>query len=216
MTAILCWWTAVSHQIYRITSTGLVAPAEPQPEAPPRPLARPSARCSSGARSDVTFELGSGETVKAHQTILCARSAYFEAMFTRESSFAEAGGVVKLPDSAATSAAALEAVLKWLYTGSTGRGAAVATDTLRLAHSFMADALVEHCAERLQSLLAVENMLVIFILSDELRVAPSARASRRLPFAACSRCCPRRRRARSCANHAELAPRGHLALRVDI
>ena len=70
------------------------------------------------------------------------------------------------------SAAALEAVLKWLYTGSAELAdAAVATDALRLAHSFMADALVEHCAERLQSLLAVENMLVIFILSDELRVA---------------------------------------------
>ena len=160
-----------SGRIYRITSTGLVAQAEPQPEAPPHPLAQAfGALLESGARSDVTFELGSGETVKAHQTILCARSAYFEAMFTRESSFAEAGGVVKLPE--CDSAAALEAVLKWLYTGSAELAdAAVATDALRLAHSFMADALVEHCAERLQSLLAVENMLVIFILSDELRVA---------------------------------------------
>ena len=161
-------------QIFRITCTGLVAPAEPSapPEvAAPHPLAQAFGELlESGARSDVTFELGSGETVKAHQTILCARSAYFEAMFTRESSFAEAGGVVKLPE--CDSAAALEAVLKWLYTGSAELAdAAVATDALRLAHSFMADALVEHCAERLQSLLAVENMLVIFILSDELRVA---------------------------------------------
>ena len=162
------------NQIFRITGTGLVAPAEPSapPEvAAPHPLAQAFGELlESGARSDVTFELGSGETVKAHQTILCARSAYFEAMFARESSFAEADGVVKLPE--CDSAAALEAVLKWLYTGGAELAdAAVAMDTLRLAHGFMADTLVEHCAERLQSLLAVENMLVIFILSDELRVA---------------------------------------------
>ena len=117
----------------------------------------------SSNNSDVTF-IVQGERIKAHKTVLVARSNYFESMFNstmKES----ATGEIEVPDA---DPAAFKGMLQYLYGGSSPKDLDdVALDLYALSDKYGLKELQEVCESHILANLDAHNVVDAILLSDQ-------------------------------------------------
>jgi len=118
----------------------------------------------SGQNTDVTFKFDSdGAQVRAHRTILAARSAYFERMFS--SGMEESrSGVVHIAD---CDAAAFRIMLQFIYSDQTPSDpeTSVVPDLLHLADKYLLTGLKAYCVKAISKDLNPVNLKDALVLS---------------------------------------------------
>ena len=119
--------------------------------------------------ADVKFFVesdGRTEEMKAHKSILVARSAYFQKLF--ESGMKEAvSKEIEIKESPALFAE----VLKFVYTGQPPKDLRkIAMELLPVADRFGLDKLKEICASALQQEISIESVIDIMLLADTLHL----------------------------------------------
>jgi len=118
----------------------------------------------SGQNTDVTFKFDSdGAQVRAHRTILAARSVYFERMFS--SGMEESrSGVVRIAD---CDAAAFRIMLQFIYSDRTPSDpeTSVVPGLLHLADKYLLTGLKAYCVEAISKDLNPVNLKDALVLS---------------------------------------------------
>ena len=115
-------------------------------------------------RADVTFAVG-GQRIRAHRSILAARSEHFRARFDWEQE-----GEVAIGEE--VSAGALRVLLRYLYTqelpgAEDGGEGLVAGEMAKAADYFQAGELYEHCVEQFKGGLRVGNVVERLVYAHE-------------------------------------------------
>ena len=112
---------------------------------------------------DVKLLVGD-DCVEAHRVVLCAQSAYFEAMFTRN--FQECQqDTIDLSESFSSSAT-LSALIDYMYTGEIKISGEILPEILGGASLFLIERVKKHCAQYMLANLSPLNCIQMWMLAD--------------------------------------------------
>jgi len=117
----------------------------------------------SADNSDVTFSV-QGVQIKAHKTVLLARSSYFASMFSSDMK-ESASGEIDVPDADPT---AFRGMLEYLYGGSSPKGLNdIAMDLFSLADKYGLKDLQQICESHILANLNADNVVDTLLLAEQ-------------------------------------------------